>query len=262
MEKLFFCAHCKDALQKTKEGSQQLVCPTCSHVYDYKNSIAVFEVNISKNTEVYWESVAPCTSLEQYLLEFIPQDREYRYSLDLGSGEGRATEVIAPIVEKVVGLDTSYNSLTRLVQRNISNVVAIKADAKNLPFPADFFDLVISLSVVEHIPYSDLATVFSEVHRTLAPNGLFVVRNDGWFYGVLEKMRIRPGQFGRTPDSTHVNMMTGRRFAAALTRAGFVILREDHFPFFRYEKKLGVRAPRFIARLFATHSNFVCTPIK
>jgi ubiquinone/menaquinone biosynthesis C-methylase UbiE len=71
--------------------------------------------------------------------------------------------------------------LKQLQRRKIRNLIPVNGDAKELPFPDFFFDLVISISMVEHIPYNDLLRVFSEIRRVLKPYGLFLVRNDAWF---------------------------------------------------------------------------------
>jgi hypothetical protein len=57
-------------------------------------------------------------------------------------------------------------------------------------------------------------------------------------------------------------MMTPKKFEESLKKAKFEIIKEDHFPFYRYQKKLKIQFPKFIARNFATHSNFICRPIK
>ena len=199
--------------------------------------------------------------IEPFLAEFI-SFRKYERILDLGCGDGRAAAAISNLGTQIYCLDSSLNMLKNLQRRKIKNLIPINGDAKELPFPDSFFDLVISISMVEHIPYNDLLKVFSEVRRVLKPDGLFLVRNDAWFYGVLEKFRILPGQFGRKPDPTHINMMTAKKFEILLRKAKFEILREDHFPFYRYQKKLKIKFPKFITRVFATHSNFICKPIK
>jgi SAM-dependent methyltransferase len=45
-------------------------------------------------------------------------------------------------------------------------------DVQNLSFASDSFDLIVSLDVLEHVPFPDRA--FAELHRTLRPNGTLV----------------------------------------------------------------------------------------
>jgi len=253
-----FCLKCKIELNQKREI---LICPKCGRKYNYINGIAIFEKTIPKFIEEYWEEKEGSLGIEQYLAEFL-SFRKYKRILDLGCGDGRATAAIWDLGEQIYCLDSSLNMLKQLQRRKIKNLILINGDAKELPFPDSFFDLIISISMVEHIPYNDLLKVFFEVRRVLKPDGLFLVRNDAWFYGILEKLRILPGQFGRKPDPTHINMMTPQKFETTLKKAKFEIIKEDHFPFYRYQKKWKIQFPKFIVRTFATHSNFICKSIK
>jgi ubiquinone/menaquinone biosynthesis C-methylase UbiE len=254
MKSKLFCPDCKSELS---QHDQVVICGGCSKEYKTDNGIVIFDKNISENTEKYWNEVVMDQTEEPYLLEFLPE-KTFDDVLDLGCGEGRATVAVSRIAKNVYGIDSSIHLLKKFLTRSLDNATLIQGDAKKLPFPDNFFDLTVSFSVVEHIPFQDIHGVFAEVYRTLKPGGIFLVRNDAWFYRVLELLRIRPGMIGNTPDSTHVNMMTGSTFKKALMQAGFSIDHESHFPFYRYQKKYGISLPWWIQRLFATHSNFVC----
>jgi ubiquinone/menaquinone biosynthesis C-methylase UbiE len=249
----YVCPTCKLPLVS---GDAALSCSTCGTSYPITNGVPVFDRNISTDMQEYWDSHGCYGQSEPYLLEFL-NGKKYGTALDLGCGEGRSMAPLLGIVDTFYGIDTSPEYMRPLIQQNLPNVRLACADAKHMPFADNSFDLIVSLSVVEHIPWKELSIVLTEAKRVLKPDGIFLVRNDAWFYYVLEVLRIRPGQFGKKPDITHINMMTGFRFAHALHAAGFEIVREDHFPFYRLEKIRGIRAPRFIARLFATHSNFI-----
>lgn len=255
----YFCPACKKVLDNQRET---LACFPCGASYEIKNSVAIFEKNISKKTEEYWDAAAYTNLIEPYLVEFFPKGKIFDQMLDLGCGDGRSTVPLLGISNHIYGIDSSYHYMLDLARRSFGTVTLVNGDAKNLPFPNDFFDAAVSLSVVEHIAYRDMQAVFTEVWRVLKPNALFLVRNDAWFYSVLEHMRIRPGRLGMKPDVTHINMMTGYSFARALRQAGFKIIQEDHFPFYRFEKKYGIRVPNWLGRIFATHSNFMCVPNK
>lgn len=259
----FFCPQCKNLLsKKTDNNTEYLFCDSCNRKYSIQQGIPIFGKELPKVTEEYWESRDDTKIVETRLVEFLPADRRFDKILDLGCGDGRSTLPISELGNVVYGLDSSWMQLVHLHAKNQKSIVPINGDAKQLPFPDDYFDLIISLSVVEHIPKNDLPTIFAEAYRTLKSDGLFLVRNDAWFYRVLEVLRIRPSMFGVIPDATHINMMTGGTFAHRLRTANFKIIQEDHFPFYRYEKKHGIKFPRFLKRIFATHSNFICTPIK
>lgn len=249
----YVCPTCKTSLTS---GDAVLSCPTCGTSYPITNGVPVFDRNISTDMQEYWDSHGCYGQTEPYFLEFL-EGKRYETALDLGCGEGRSMVPLFSTVDTFYGIDTSPEYMRPLIQQNLPNVRLACADAKHMPFADNSFDLIISLSVVEHIPWKELPTVLAEAKRVLKPDGTFLVRNDAWFYHVLELLRIRPGQFGKTPDKTHINMMTGFRFARALRRSGFEIVREDHFPFYRLHKTRNIRVPKFIERVFATHSNFI-----
>ena len=266
MKEIFFCLNCKKELKLINNCDLSILrCDFCDISFLYKNGIAVFETNLPKVIEDFWENYFEINkerSVELYLKEFFNKKDFFPKMLDLGCGDGRSAEAINTIADTLFCLDSSFSCLSKLKQRNLKNIVAIQGDGKNIPFPDNFFDGIISLSVVEHIPRENLSDFFKEVHRVLKKDGIFLVRNDAWFYGILEKLRILPNQCGKVPDVTHVSMMTGGTLCKELKKANFEIIKEDHFPFYRFEKKYNIKIPRFVARFFSTHSNFICKPIK
>jgi arsenite methyltransferase len=51
----------------------------------------------------------------------------------------------------------------------VTNVVFVEGDVKQLPFPAESFDVAISNGVIDLIPDKD--AVFAEIFRVLRPGG-------------------------------------------------------------------------------------------
>ena len=72
-------------------------------------------------------------------------------------------------VARVVGIDLE----TALESDNQSAPFGVCGDLDRLPFPSDYFDMVISRSVVEHL--ENPAVVFRELHRVLRPGGKVVL---------------------------------------------------------------------------------------
>jgi SAM-dependent methyltransferase len=96
--------------------------------------------------------------------------------LDLGSGAGTDSLVAAQMVGErghVTGIDMTPSMLakarTAAAEMGLSNVEFVEAEAEDLPFPAEHFDVVISNGVIDLIPDKD--AVFSELHRVLVPGG-------------------------------------------------------------------------------------------
>jgi arsenite methyltransferase len=96
--------------------------------------------------------------------------------LDLGSGAGTDSLVAAQMVGAqghVTGIDMTTAMLAKAraaaAEIGVTNVEFVEAEAEQLPFPDESFDVVISNGVIDLIPDKD--AVFSELHRVLAPGG-------------------------------------------------------------------------------------------
>lgn len=92
--------------------------------------------------------------------------------LDLGSGMGGLAVALAREGAEVVALDynPAYCRITRLRARRYGLTLPLVVGAgEHLPFPADSFDAVINLDVLEHV--ADPSRVVSEIARVLRPCG-------------------------------------------------------------------------------------------
>jgi malonyl-CoA O-methyltransferase len=95
--------------------------------------------------------------------------------LEIGCGTGKNTQLLARIGGKVLAIDFSERMLEQARARVTSdNVRFVPADI-TMRWPCDDggFDLVACSLVLEHV--DDLAFVFSEAYRSLAPGGAFFV---------------------------------------------------------------------------------------
>ena len=96
--------------------------------------------------------------------------------LDLGSGAGTDSLVAAQMVGdggRVTGIDMTPEMLAKAraaaVEMGVANVEFLEAEAEQLPFPDESFDVVISNGVIDLIPDKD--AVFAELFRVLRPGG-------------------------------------------------------------------------------------------
>ena len=96
--------------------------------------------------------------------------------LDLGSGAGTDSLIAAQMVGeqgKVTGIDMTPQMLAKAraaaAELGAANVEFVEAEAEQLPFPDESFDVVISNGVIDLIPDKD--AVFAELHRVLVPGG-------------------------------------------------------------------------------------------
>jgi ubiquinone/menaquinone biosynthesis C-methylase UbiE len=93
--------------------------------------------------------------------------------LEVGCGTGAVARFVAqwPNVAEVVGVDPSPALLdrARTLSAGLSMLSFQEADGKELPFPADTFDVVVLHTVLTHVPGPD--ALLAEVLRVLRPQG-------------------------------------------------------------------------------------------
>ncbi len=91
-------------------------------------------------------------------------------ALDVGSGSGGNSEVLARLGWQVTALERSPVAAELATARGLD---VVRADARALPFPDRSFDLVMSTDVWEHI--DDDHTVAREAFRVCRPGGRLLV---------------------------------------------------------------------------------------
>jgi len=95
-----------------------------------------------------------------------------RRVLDVACGEGYGSRMLAAAgAESVTGADVDPATVAHVAERH--GVEAVVADIRELPFPDDAFDLVISFETIEHVHESERA--LAELSRVRAPGGLVVI---------------------------------------------------------------------------------------
>ena len=89
--------------------------------------------------------------------------------LDTGCGTGINLDYLKGYGD-VIGLDFSKDALDFSKMRKNKNL--IQANAENLPFKDDIFNLIIALDLIEHLNDNNAV---EEFHRVLKPNGYLIV---------------------------------------------------------------------------------------
>ncbi len=107
-----------------------------------------------------------------YMARFRAAVSPYLHSnatvLDAGCGsELTFAREIRPLAGRVIGVDIDTLVLPR------DNTMACRGNLGSLPFRGQTFDVIVSLSVVEHL--DDPARVFAEFQRVLKPGGALVL---------------------------------------------------------------------------------------
>lgn len=95
--------------------------------------------------------------------------------LDLGSGEGFGSAILADGAASVVGIDIAEDAVEHAILNYQGGVLSFKvASATDLSaFPDDSFDVVVSFEVIEHVAEQD--EVLKEIARVLTDEGLLIM---------------------------------------------------------------------------------------
>jgi ArsR family transcriptional regulator len=137
-------------------------------------AIAYFRRNAARWDELRALHVADA-EIEAALLAQLPEDAESL--LDIGTGTGRILQVLAPHVERAIGIDQSREMLavarTNLARSGNANVEIRQADMYALPFPSMSVDVVTIHQVLHYA--EDPAAVLREAARVLRPGGTMLV---------------------------------------------------------------------------------------
>jgi ubiquinone/menaquinone biosynthesis C-methylase UbiE len=124
--------------------------------------------------------------------------------LELGHGPGHLQHILLDLNLFTVGLDESrqMGSLTKrgLHHNGYTHTNLSRGLAQSLPFPAEFFDTIVSTFPSEYI--FERSTML-EVYRTLTNGGRFIVLPVAWITGNKLMERYAAGLFrvtGQTPS--------------------------------------------------------------
>ena len=140
-----------------------------------------FDEKALRHLEVTYR--APEVAAQRRVLLETVAARSGECALDIGCGPGFVTEELARAVGPggaVHAMDNSDSSIAMARQRcsGFVNVQFHLAEATQLPYPENHFDLAISTQVYEFVP--DIQAALSELHRVLRPGGRAAIIDTDW----------------------------------------------------------------------------------
>ncbi len=96
--------------------------------------------------------------------------------LDIGCGNGRLSDMFENEEIEYTGVDFSENLIEIAKKERGQKGKFLQANALDLPFGNDCFDVVFSIAVLHHIPSKENRALFvSEANRVLRPGGVCVL---------------------------------------------------------------------------------------
>lgn len=158
----------------------------------------------------------------QAFLEFLAINQESRV-LEVGSGLGILAHQVAQRIPHgtVVGVELSSEQLARAPAA--PNLSWVRADAHQLPFPDQQFDLVYCRYLLEHVARP--ADVLAEMKRVLRLNGAIAVQENNIlildFWPDCPRFQALWRKFAALQQSLGGDALVGKKLFALLQQAGF-----------------------------------------
>lgn len=128
--------------------------------------------------------------------------------LDVASGEGYGSALLAQVARRVVGVEYAAPTVSR-AGRNFPrpNLHFVNGDARGLPLADASLDVVVSFETIEH--FAGQEAFVAEVRRVLRPDGCFIVSTP-------DRDNYTPT--GAPTNAHHVRELSRREFTELLSR--------------------------------------------
>lgn len=154
------------------------------------------------------ERANPSTSSKTLMQEHI--DR-YKFALnyckdkqvlDIACGTGYGTRMISQVATSVIGVDISEDAIKYAnASYKSNNIKYVLANATNIPYAANTFDVIVSFETLEHI--LSYKNFLSECRRVLKQDGIFICSTpnalisspDGEIDNPYHAMEFTPDEF-------------------------------------------------------------------
>jgi len=121
-------------------------------------------------TEIASAEIASDNPIHQRLLSAYQFAKPYVKGdlLELGCGEGRGVELLAPLAKSYLGVDKIQHVID-LLNRQFPNYSFIRDSFPPFSFEDNEFDSIVTFQVIEHIKEDE--EFIKEIHRVLKPGG-------------------------------------------------------------------------------------------
>jgi SAM-dependent methyltransferase len=166
---------------------------------------------------IYAENTAKLTSQAVCLLLDAAHLTSESRALEVGCGPGHVTAMMAETGATVTGVDL-VPAMVETARRLHPNLEFVEANAEQLPFADDAFDVVLANFVIHHFARPDV--VCTEIRRVLKPGGRFV------FAGPIEPFEFMAFIEGLTAHHTMEALAHGPLYLEA-TRDDYESLVKD-----------------------------------
>lgn len=131
----------------------------------------------------YWQGREYENAAEELAIKRLLKNRHFKHAVDVGGGYGRLCILLKNYADKVTLAEPSQQQLdiAKDFLKNHPDIERKLAQADSLNFKDGSLDLVTMIRVMHHLP--DPKAEFSEIHRVLAKDGLFILEVANYAHG-------------------------------------------------------------------------------
>ncbi len=192
-----------------------------------EDSKSLSQQRFGKFAQGYVTSEAHAKGTELDRLVEIAQPQPDWCVLDVATGGGHTALKFSPLVAKVIATDITPKMLDAaesfLISQGAKNVVFEPADAENLPFHAETFDLVTCRIAPHHFP--DCSRFVREGARVLKRGGLLLVQDH--VAPEDEECARYVNEFNKLRDPSHNRAYAESKWIAMFEEAGLQVERTE-----------------------------------
>lgn len=208
--------------------------------------------NQYKSERAEWRNLSAKYKAQNIL--WLTQDMQFERVLEVGAGDGSILAWLnqAHFAPKLYALEISESGLEKIKEKNLANLQEAQLfDGYHIPYPDNFFDLVICSHVLEHVEFE--RALLREIKR-VSRHQVFEVPIDFSFF--VDKKIKHFLSYG------HINIYTPALFRFLLLSENFTILK-DRYTLLAGDilqmsyptqplKRWVIRAKQFLLKIFPT----------
>jgi 2-polyprenyl-3-methyl-5-hydroxy-6-metoxy-1,4-benzoquinol methylase len=232
-------------MNKKSLNMQKTTNNTDKKLYNYLLNLAE-KRGFSEAKKEHWAYYMMETSraektINYILSDFQIKDTENSKVLDIGCGYGSLIVVLKQFFQEVYGIEIESERV-EWAQKRTPSAEIICGSATTLPWQDEYFELILSTDVLEHIPYKEQQMVASELMRVLKPGGKAYLELPNRLQILDEHNRILFGTY--FPDKIREKYVeffsrnsycqcwerTGRGWKSLFENQGFKVELEAHYP--------------------------------
>ncbi|MDO9230921.1 MAG: class I SAM-dependent methyltransferase [bacterium] len=134
---------------------------------DIENGYDLMVEKFSNTRKYFWRDF-------EFIRGYIPDDGKI---LDFGCGNGRFLEMLKDRRQEYFGVDVSQKLIDIAKEKYAKEGVNFQKISSSdiLPFPDNFFNSVVSISVFHHFPSGHAQRMAKEIYRVTKPGGMVII---------------------------------------------------------------------------------------